>query len=68
MARKKIQFNRTGVGTEPFWKSRRVWAAALTLLATIGIVVAPDQYELVVGAAGLIASGLGITSWVKPKA
>ena len=65
MATKKK--NTTGMGTEPFYMSRRVWAAALTLLATVGIVYAPEQYELIVGACALIASGLGLSSWVKPK-
>ena len=64
---KKIQRQMTGYGFEPVYKSRRVWAALLTLIVTAGIVFAPEQYELIVGAGGLIASGLGLTSWLKPS-
>lgn len=52
---------------EKFWQSRRVWASALTLLVTIGLVVLPEQSELVVMVGGVIASSLGITSWTYPK-
>ena len=66
--KKKIQFNRTGAGTEPVWQSRRVWGAALSLLAVIGIVLAPEQYEFITAICAAAAGALGITSWVKPKA
>jgi hypothetical protein len=52
---------------EKVWQSRRVWASALTLLVTIGMVALPDQSELIVMGAGLLASALGITSWTFPK-
>lgn len=52
---------------EKWYKSRRVWAAALSLAATVGIVTFPDQYEIIVGACTVIASVLGIQSFRKPK-
>jgi len=52
---------------EKFYTSRRVWGAALALLATIGVVVLPDQYDLIIAASTVIASTLGITSFVSPK-
>jgi hypothetical protein len=58
----------TGMGTEKFYESRRVWAAALTLLATIAVVLMPEQYELVISVGTLAATALGLTSWIKPKA
>lgn len=51
---------------QPWYESRRLWAAALTLVATAAIGFAPEQYELIVQAGMLIAMGLGIRSWVAP--
>lgn len=55
-------------GNENFWESRRVWAAALTLLATIGAVLIPEQVDqILIPAFGIIASLLGLGSWGFPK-
>jgi len=52
---------------EEWYKSRRVWASGLSLIATIGVVIFPEKFELIVGACTLIASSLGIQSFRKPK-
>jgi len=52
---------------EPFYKSRRIWAVGLTLIATIGITIAPDNYEVIKPIVLLVASFLGLGSWTFPK-
>ncbi len=52
---------------EKIWQSRRIWASALTLLVTIGMVVLPENTELIIMIGGLVAASLGITSWTYPK-
>ena len=52
---------------EPIYKSRRLWGVLLTLAATVGIILAPEQYEVMKAAGLIIASVLGIGSWVFPK-
>lgn len=52
---------------EPIYKSRRLWSAGLTLLATIGIIAAPEHYEIMRSIGLIVASSLGIGSWVFPK-
>ena len=52
---------------EKFWESRRVWASGLTLIVTIGLVLLPEKSELIVMVGGIIASGLGLSSWKFPK-
>ncbi len=52
---------------EPIYKSRRIWAAGLTLLATVVITAMPEQYVLIESATLVIASLLGLGSWVFPK-
>jgi hypothetical protein len=52
---------------EKIWQSRRIWASALTLVVTIGMVALPDNTELVIMLGGFIASALGISSWTYPK-
>lgn len=55
------------INKEKFWQSRRVWASALTLIVSIGIVLLPDQTETLIMMGGLVASSLGISSWAFPK-
>ncbi len=52
---------------EKIWQSRRIWASALTLLVTVGMVALPEQSEIWIMFGGLVASGLGISSWTYPK-
>jgi len=59
---------KTGISTEPWYMSRRVWACVLTLLATVSIVLMPDQYEIWKAAGTAVATILGLTSWTFPKA
>ena len=56
-----------GKGNEPWYKSRRVWAAALSIGALVGVLVAPDQYDNIVMLGNIVAGYLGITSWRKPQ-
>ena len=53
--------------TEPFWKSRRVWASALALIALCLVIAFPGQYDMVSYACMAITSALGITSFAMPK-
>jgi len=52
---------------EPIYKSRRVWAVGLTLVSTVAIILAPDQFEIIKSIALIAASSLGLGSWVFPK-
>jgi len=52
---------------EKFWQSRRIWASGLTLIVTIGLVLLPEQSEIVIMFGGVIASYLGLSSWKTPK-
>ena len=52
---------------EPFYKSRRIWAAGLTLVTTIVITIAPEQYEVMKPIVLLVASILGLRSFTFPK-
>ena len=52
---------------EKWYQSRRLWGAGLTLVATIILLVTPENYDLVSSFMMLAASALGITSWVAPK-
>jgi len=56
-----------GKGNEPWYMSRRIWSAILTLLITVGVTIFPESYELILQIGGVLASTLGITSWVVPK-
>ena len=56
-----------GMGKEAFWKSRRVWASTLTLLATISLAIYPLASNNIEVGATLIAGLLGLSSWVFPK-
>jgi hypothetical protein len=58
---------KSGIGKEPLWMSRRVWGAALSLLAVISLVVLPERAELFAGIFSVVAGGLGLTSWIMPK-
>ena len=64
MAKKEILT--TGMGNEPFWKSRRIWGAILSGVVLTAILIVPDQYDLIIAGASGIAGILGITSWAKP--
>ena len=55
------------INKEKFWQSRRVWASALTLIVSIGVIILPDQTETLIMMGGLVASALGISSWTLPK-
>ena len=52
---------------EPFYKSRRIWAASLTMLATVVLVMAPEHSAMIESIALIIASILGLGSWTMPK-
>lgn len=52
---------------EPFYKSRRIWAAGLTLVATAILVLAPEHSAMIESVALIIASILGLGSWTMPK-
>jgi len=64
MAKKQIL--NTGKGNEPFWKSRRIWGAVLSGVVLTAILIAPEQYDLIIAGASGVAGILGLTSWVKP--
>jgi len=51
---------------QKWYQSRRVWAAGLTFIASIAVTVAPEQYDVIIQICMLIASLLGITSWIAP--
>ena len=52
---------------EQWYMSRRIWGAVLTLLVTVGLVVVPGQSQVLLGLGSLVATYLGLNSWVKPK-
>jgi len=56
-----------GINAEPFWKSRRVWGAALSLVAAILLVAFPNAWEYLAPILVVIAGALGLTSWTLPK-
>lgn len=64
MATKKVSTG--GLGNEPWYKSRRIWASALSLIATIAVVIFPESFDIVIAIGTALAGTLGITSWVKP--
>lgn len=49
------------------WKSRRVWGAALSLLATAAVVALPEFSEVWIAIATAMAGVLGLSSWTFPK-
>ncbi len=53
---------------EKWYQSRRMWGAILSALAAVGVFLFPEQYEAVVSLCTVLAGGLGVTSWIKPKA
>ena len=54
---------------EAWYKSRRLWGSALTLLVVGAQVFLPNtQYDSIIESVSLlVASGLGIASWTYPK-
>lgn len=60
----KISVNSGGIGNEPWYKSRRIWAVVMNILAVIAY-----QYTTPYIGNSIIAigTGLGLTSWIKPK-
>lgn len=52
---------------EPFYKSRRIWSAGLTFIATVVIVVKPEYIGVVTPIMTTLAGILGMGSWVFPK-
>jgi len=62
-----VQVQGGGIGNEKWWKSRRLYGAALSVIVALGVFLAPDQYDTIIGLGAMIATGCGITSWVKPK-
>lgn len=56
-----------GIGNEPWWKSRRVKSAILSAAVAVAVVLAPDQYDLILAVGSFAAGAFGVTSWVKPK-
>ena len=65
MAKKKNIWQPNWVQYVMHWaKQRRVWAAILSGLATILVVLGQGQYVAVITA---IAGVLGLSSYVKPK-
>jgi len=61
------EYQKGGKGNEPFWKSRRVMAAMLSLLTLVAITAKPEAYEIVSMIATAIATCFGLTSWIMPK-
>lgn len=57
----------SGLGAEPFYKSRRVWAAILSLLAVILTVWRPEYSGVAAPVFTAIAGFLGLSSWTWPK-
>lgn len=52
---------------EKWYQSRRVWAAALTAVATILVIAMPENIELLTAVFGAGATVLGLSSWTFPK-
>lgn len=58
---------KSGLGNEQWYQSRRVWAAGLSVIAILALNFMPEQYDVIVTCLDMVAGGLAITSWVKPK-
>ena len=54
-----------GKGNEPFWKSRRCWAAALA--GVTAFLIQLGYIDIASTVTALAGGVLGVTSWVKPK-
>ena len=57
----------SGIGKEPFFKSRRVWAAVLSGIGAFLLALFPEYGEAIALVTSSVASVLAGWSWLSPK-
>lgn len=62
----KVSVNGGGIGNEPFWKSRRIWAIPFGIAGVVILYTLPEFKHVAVGLIGAAVTCSGL-SWSMPK-